>query len=161
MLDHFKYINNVGRFESVSVKETLPLGLLTLLFSENGRGKTTLCSILRSLTAGDATPILERKRLSAKGDSHAVITVDGTDVSFNGTAWTAAGPRILIFDDEFIDTNIYSGLAVTAGHRQNVHELVIGDHGVLLNRQVQDLTAAISDLQGKVKNARRRSRPRS
>jgi len=153
MLDHFKYINNVGRFESVSLKETLPLGLLTLLFSENGRGKTTLCSILRSLTAGDATPILERKRLSAKGDPHAVITVDGADVSFNGTAWTAAGPRILIFDDQFVDANIYSGLAVTASHRQNVHELVIGEQGVLLNRQVQDLTAAISDLQDKVKDS--------
>src|SRR5262249_37586912 len=137
--------------ESVSLKETLPLGLLTLLFSENGRGKTTLCSLLRSLTASDATPILERKRLSAKGDAHAVVTVDGTDVSFNGTAWTSSGPRILIFDDQFVDSNIYSGLAVTASHRQNIDELVIGEQGVLLSRRVQDLTAEIAGLQGKVK----------
>ena len=151
MLDHFKYINNVGRFESVALKDTLPLRLFTLLFSENGRGKTTLCSVLRSLTTGDATPILERKRLSAKSAPHVVVTVDGSDVSFDGSAWKAAGPRMLIFDDHFIDTNICSGLAVTASHRQSVHELVIGEQGVLLNDQVQELTAAIADLQIKLK----------
>jgi wobble nucleotide-excising tRNase len=146
MLDHFKYINNVGRFETVALKETLPLGLLTLIFSENGRGKTTLCSVLRSLTSGEATPILERKRLSAISAPHVVVTVDGSDIAFDGAAWNAAGQRVLIFDDHFVDTNIYSGLAVTASHRQSVHELVIGEQGVLLNRQVQDLTARISDL---------------
>ena len=96
-------------------------------------------------------PILERKRLSAKGDAHAVITVDGTDVSFDGTAWSAAGPRILVFDDQFVDSTIYSGLAVTASHRQNIHELVIGEQGVLFNRRVQELTGEIADLQGKVR----------
>lgn len=152
MLDHFKYINNVGRFETVALKETLPLGLFTLMFSENGRGKTTLCSVLRSLTTGDAGPILERKRLSTTGAPRVVITIGGVDVSFDGSAWNAAGPRMLIFDDHFVDTNIYSGLAVTASHRQSVHELVIGEQGVLLNRQVQDLTTSIADLQSKVKD---------
>src|SRR5437870_9240994 len=59
---------------------------------------------------------------------------------------------MLIFDDHFVDTNIYSGLAVTASHRQSVHELVIGEQGILLNRQVQDLTTSIADLQSKVKD---------
>src|SRR5665213_3019272 len=127
MITHFKYINNVGRFETVALKESLPLGLLTLVFSENGRGKTTLCSVLRSLTTGEAAPILERRRLSAKAAPHVVITVDGSDVSFDGVTWKAAGPRIMVFDDHFVDANIYSGLSVTAGHRQSIHELVIGE----------------------------------
>jgi wobble nucleotide-excising tRNase len=61
----------------------------------------------------------------------------------------------LIFDDHFVDTNIYSGLAVTAGHRQSIHELVIGEQGVKLNREVQDLTASIADAQDQVKVSER------
>ena len=36
---------------------------LTLLFAENGRGKTTLCAILRSLQTGQHEFIAERKTL--------------------------------------------------------------------------------------------------
>lgn len=155
MLDHFRYIGNIGRFETVVLKDLLPLKRLSLIYSENGRGKTTLCSILRSMSSSDPTPILERKRLSAKDPSRVVINVDGKDVAFDGAVWNAAGPRILIFDEHFIDTNIYSGLTVTAGHRQSIHELVIGEEGVKLNRKVQDLTTALADLQTKLKEAER------
>lgn len=155
MIDHVKYIQNVGRFESVSPKESLPLNTLSLVYSENGRGKTTLCSVLRSLTNGDPVPILERKRLSARTPSRVVVTVDGKDVSFDGTNWNSSGPRIVIFDEHFVDTNIYSGLAVTAGHKQNIHQLVIGEEGVKLNRKVQDLTSLLADLQTKLKDRER------
>jgi wobble nucleotide-excising tRNase len=35
----------------------------TLIYAENGRGKTTLAGILRSCSTGDATPINKRKTL--------------------------------------------------------------------------------------------------
>ena len=118
-----------------------------LVFSENGQGKTTLCAIMRSLTTGDPTPILERHRLSAKTPSKVVLDMDSSKAAFDGIAWTSNGPEVLIFDDHFVETNIYSGLNVTSGNRQNLHELVIGEEGVKLNREVQDLTRSIADLQ--------------
>jgi len=155
MLNHLTYINNVGRFETVALKESLPLQPLTLIYSENGRGKTTLCSILRSLTTGDPVSILERRRLSAKTAPHVTIAAGAANISFDGKAWNAPGPRILVFDEHFVDTNIYSGLSVTPGNRQNTHELVIGEEGIKLNRHVQELTGTIADLQSDLKEAER------
>ncbi len=147
MLTKLEYVQNIGRFETVKHDPELTFNKLGLVFSENGQGKTTLCSIVRSLTTGDPTLILERHRLSAKTPSKVVLEVDGSEAVFDGAAWLSGGPEVLIFDDHFVETNIYSGLNVTPGNRQNLHELVIGEEGVKLNRKVKDLTKSIADLQ--------------
>ncbi len=48
MINQLQLIRNVGRFDNVAVAN-LPLGRLTLIYAENGRGKTTLAAIFRSL----------------------------------------------------------------------------------------------------------------
>ena len=147
MITNLKYIQNIGRFETVTHNPDLAFKKLGLVFSENGRGKTTLCAILRSLTTGNPAPILERHRLSARTVSRAVVELEETEAAFDGARWNVVGPKMAIFDDHFVDTNVYSGLSVTAGNRQNLHELVIGEEGVKHNRRVQDLTKLIAELQ--------------
>ena len=154
-IDGINYIQNIGRFETVRGGTDMALRLLSLIYSENGRGKTTLCAMLRSLTSGDPTPILERRRLSATTESKAkaVVSIAGSVVSFDGSRWSAVGPPIAIFDDGFIDANVHSGLNVDAGHRKGVHELVVGEQGVGLLRQVEALTSEISSLQTELRTA--------
>ena len=43
-----------------------------------------------------------------------------------------------------------------ADHRKGVHELVVGEQGVRLQRQVSDLTSKISSLHDEVRNAERK-----
>ena len=147
MITELKHIRNIGRFEIIRRDSDLKFKKLALVFSENGQGKTTLCSIMRSLTTGDPTPIRERHRLSANTSSQAVLVVDGNDAVFKGDTWKSSGPEILIFDEHFVDTNVYSGLSVTPGNRQHLHELVIGEEGVKLSRKAQALTRKIAELQ--------------
>src|SRR5579864_4515219 len=52
------------QFDSVATADQLPLSKLALLYAENGRAKTTLAAILRSLATGDPVPVLERQRLA-------------------------------------------------------------------------------------------------
>ena len=126
MIKYVKYIQNIGRFARVEDStDALALKLLSLIYSENGRGKTTLCAILRSLSSGDSAPILERHRLSANSESKVTLDVDGSDVVFDGNAWSTDGPRVLVFDEYFVDANVHSGLNIEAGHRQNLHALTI------------------------------------
>ena len=148
MIEELKYINNVGRFASFEGTADTALKKVSLIYSENGRGKTTLCSILSSMTTGDPSPILERRRASATAAPHVAIQSDGTTISFDGTKWTAPGPTVLVFDEQFTDTNVHSGLGVTPGHRQNLHGLVIGEAGVSHARQVEDLGKQIDKLNG-------------
>ena len=56
-------IKNVGRFLNYSASGQVDLKRYNLIFAENGRGKTTVCAILRSLQAGDPAHILGRTTL--------------------------------------------------------------------------------------------------
>ena len=60
MIRSLRLVRNVGQFDSVSAGTNLPMERITLLYAENGRGKTTLSAIFRSLASGEALPILER-----------------------------------------------------------------------------------------------------
>jgi wobble nucleotide-excising tRNase len=62
---------------------------------------------------------------------------------FHDGVWNRTLPHLALFDDAFVDANIHSGFAVDARHRQNLHELVLGAHGVALSRTIQDLVARI------------------
>jgi len=144
MINRIQLLRNIGQFDSVN-GAAIPLTKLTLIYAENGRGKTTLASAFRSLSSNSAIPIQERKRLGAANDPHIVLDCDGNpaNVYFQNGAWNRAIPEIVVFDDLFVTENVYSGLAVEAGHRQNLHELILGAQGVNLNTALQGHVAAI------------------
>lgn len=143
MITSLNLIRNIGRFDSFAT--TTQLAQLTLIYAENGRGKTTLSAILRSLGTGDPVPISERRRLAAQHQPHAILTCTGAppNAIFQNGAWNRTLPEVLVFDDVFVDQNVYSGLVVGSDHRQNLHELILGSQGVTLNQQLQTLIARI------------------
>ena len=145
MINRLQLIRNIGQFDSVSSAANIDLARLTLVYAENGRGKTTLAAILRSLATGNPVPIAERRRLSAQHPPHVVLSCSGgpPDAMFDNNAWNRSLPDMVVFDDVFVDENLYSGLAVGSGHRQNLHELILGSQGVALNQQVQAFVAQI------------------
>jgi wobble nucleotide-excising tRNase len=147
MIRRIRLLRNVGQFDSVDAAAQITLGRLVLVYAENGRGKTTLAAILRSLGTGDPIPIIERRRLAAAHPPHVVLECDGgpPDAMFRDGAWNRTLPRVALFDDVFVDANIHSGLAVDARHRQNLHELVLGARGVDLSRQLQGLVDRIEE----------------
>jgi wobble nucleotide-excising tRNase len=143
MINSLNLIRNIGRFDSFTT--TTQLAPLTLIYAENGRGKTTLSAILRSLGTGDPIPISERRRLAAQHQPHAIVACTGgpPDAMFQNGAWNRTLPEVLIFDDVFVDQNVYSGLVVGSDHRQNLHELILGSQGVTFNQQLQALIGRI------------------
>lgn len=146
VLSRIQLIRHVGQFESVSAASAPTLPKLTLIYAENGRGKTTLSAILRSLGSGDPAPIAERKRLNASHDPHIVIEpVGGGTLQFQNGSWTQILPNLAVFDDVFVDENVFSGLSVEAGHRQNLHELILGAQGVTLGKTFQALVDRIEN----------------
>jgi wobble nucleotide-excising tRNase len=135
--ERFQLLRNIGQFDSVNAGAQIPLTKLTLIYAENGRGKTTLAAILRSLGTGDAQLISERRRLGAANPPHIVLAMGGTSVMFQNGAWTAPLSRIAVFDDAFVAANVCSGIDIETAHRQNLHELILGAQGVALNTALQ------------------------
>ncbi len=144
-VDRFQLLRNTGQFDSVNAGQ-LPLTKLTLIYAENGRGKTTLATILRSLSTGDARLISERHRLGSVHPPHIVLAAAGGAAHiFQNGAWNAALPQVAVFDDAFVAQNVCSGIEIEAAHRQNLHELILGAQGVQLNTALQQHIAAVEE----------------
>ena len=144
MLNNFNLIRNIGKFDSVDAGANLDLNKLALIYAENGRGKTTLATILSSLGNNKPLAIIERTRLGGQGEPHIVITSNNGDtVIFQNGAWSDSDISLLVFDDTFVADNIYSGIDVDSEHRQKLHELIIGAEGVALNSALQQIVASI------------------
>jgi len=141
VIRRIRLLQNIGQFDSMDAAATITLSRLVLIYAENGRGKTTLAAVLRSLATGDPIPITERRRLAAAHPPHAVLECEGgpPDAMFQDGRWNRTLPPLRLFDDVFVDANVHSGLIVDTRHRQNLHELVLGAQGVTLSRHIQEL----------------------
>ena len=143
--ERISLLRNIGQFDSVSAGAQLPLTRLSLLYAENGRGKTTLAAILRSLSTGEPALIDERRRLGSANPPNIVLTFAGAPLVFQNGGWAAPLPRIAVFDDAFVAANVCSGIAIETAHRQNLHELILGAQGVALNATLQGHVACVEE----------------
>jgi len=151
LLQRLHLLNNIGQFHLHTGGPSTDFGRLTLIYAENGRGKTTVSSILRSLGGNLPTVVQERKRLGGSGDPKVVILLPGeSPCVFEAGAWEGTPPPILVFDDFFVEANVYSGLSVSPSQRQSLHEVVVGAQGVTLARAVDDLTTEIRQITDRV-----------
>ncbi|MAQ81653.1 MAG: hypothetical protein CMH12_00300 [Maritimibacter sp.] len=136
-IERILLLQNVGQFENVSSGAQVPLTPFSAIYAENGRGKTTLSAILKSLASGDPSLIQNRKRLKAQHEPHVIVQLSGATAIFKGGAWSATESEIHVFDDAFVAENVCSGIEIETSHRQNLHELILGAQGVSLSKALQ------------------------
>lgn len=144
-LKKFVSVDNVGRLANCRQKGP-EFKKYNLLFAENGRGKTTLCGVLRSLETGKHEHISERKTIAPTASEPAVVVrMDSGDVRYRNQAWSTTVPEIAIFDATFVSKNVHAGEFVGRDHRTNLLEVIVGQPGVALSQQVNDLDGAIRE----------------
>lgn len=143
MIEKFISIKNIGRFRECNPRGDVAFRKLTLLFAENGRGKTTLCAILRSLMTGKHEFISERKTLGTTDPASVQVRIGGNTISFLNGAWNTSHPDIVIFDSVFIHDNVYAGDYVDHDHKKNLYRVIVGTQGVQLAEQIKDLDGKI------------------
>jgi wobble nucleotide-excising tRNase len=153
MLKGINLIRNIGCFDSFSGSHLSDLKKLVLIYAENGRGKTTVSAILSSLANNDASLLMGRKRLGASHDPHVILNIEGGNGNtiLQDSIWNHCFNDIFVYDDEFVSQNVYSGLEITANHRQKLHEVILGRRGVSLARRVDELTQQISECNRKIR----------
>lgn len=152
MIERLIRVENVGVFVKARPGgDPTRFDPLTLVYAENGRGKTTLSAVLRSLATGDSTYVTERARIGAPSAPEIELRVAGSNRVFAGDRWDTTFPCILIFDDTFVEENVCSGLSVTLEQRRRLHKVVIGEEGVKLARREEELAKAISEHNSKIR----------
>ena len=120
MLQRVISIKNVGRFKNCAAGGDVTFRRFTLIFAENGRGKTTLCAILRSLFTNTPAFIVGRTTLGSMGQPEVDLLTDNGNVAFRNGVWNAAFPDIAVFDGTYVSENVFAGDVVGTERRRNL-----------------------------------------
>jgi len=139
MIQKIVSISHVGRFESYKAKGVTDWNKLTLLFGENGRGKTTLTAILRSNADSDGALLLGRKTLGQALLPEVELLTNAGVWKFAAGAWSGGSLAMHIFDAHFVQTNVHEGDHVETEHRRNLFNVIVGAVGKQLNQEISGL----------------------
>jgi len=145
MLEKFETVKKVGLFDDYAHSPGCELGGATLIYGENGVGKSTLAAILDSLRdERNATELVRRRSLPGNVAPIVVVRLDGKDYSFDGHNWDAQPPNdtLDVFYPGFVTRNVHAATGVDPEHKRNLCELVLGRTAV---EKVTRLTVADSE----------------
>lgn len=148
MLKKITKLQSIGLFHN-GTPEPVNFDRVTLLYGENGRGKSTLATVLRACGLGDAAKLQAKKTLDTTTPQEVALLFEfggkNTPITFSNGAWSASVRQIVVFDAEFVEQNVYSGQEVRSEQRQALLEFALGDQAVNLQKQIGDLTKKISE----------------
>lgn len=138
MLKRIIKIDNLGVFKK-GVQAARELSKVTLLYADNARGKSTFASLCRAAAAGDTTSITSRKTLGSTDMPSINLRFEtagkGFNAEFDGSKWSGQRPNIHVFNQEFVDRNVYTGLDVSPEQRASLLNLALGDAAVAAQTQ--------------------------
>ena len=140
MINKVEKLVSIGKFRNYQATGQVNFKKLTLIYGDNGGGKTTLTSVFRSLTTNN--PEIIRNRISTNHTTAQAVQISqlGTPNifhTFGATGWTVQFPEIEIFDIHFVNDNIYSGFDFSDEHRKQLHQFVIGAQGIAIQNQIE------------------------
>ena len=156
MIKKIVSIKNIGKFVDYYGEDRLALLPLTLIYAENARGKTMLAAILRSLRTGESSYIQERRTIGGQGDEEVkILLADHSTAQFKDGKWNHVVSNIEIFDETFVNENVYAGDRIEPEQRQNLHGFAIGEEAVSMKKEIEELTNNIAELTNRI-NAKAR-----
>jgi len=130
MLERIEDIQGIGLLHEAKCKP-YACKKATLIYAENGRGKSTLATIFRSVSTGNGSLINAYKTVDGTLPPKVVLQFgSGHKVSFENGFWSEQRPEILVFDADFIERNVHSGGSVSTDHRKNLLEFALGEMAV-------------------------------
>lgn len=156
MIDKLLNLKNIGIFTELQVdSSTWDKGFRknNLIFAANGQGKTTISVVFESLAKGNKDLLVGRKTLGSEGVQKIEFLSGTSKIKFENDAWTSLISDIEIFNARFITENLYIGDTINPEHKRNLHQFVLGEEGVTLINQINELDEQIKQVQSQIKTA--------
>jgi len=151
------HIKNVGKFTDFSVNpnhdwngEFKPI---TLIYGENGIGKTTFTTILKSLKENDSL-LYQLRTFGNENSPEVLIKFDNEEkpIKYSNAEWDKNISNIEIFDTHFVNDNVFTGFEIQAQHKKNLFEIIIGQEGIRLKKEISNIKKEIKDKSGILKD---------
>ncbi|WP_154116373.1 AAA family ATPase [Vibrio cincinnatiensis] len=120
---------------------------LNLIYGRNGSGKSTLCKIFNFINENDKSAIEALKPLESDGIQNLMLRIGGSNVSLSSlqTAF-----RFQVFNQEFIDRNLYIPNAKDRSQLTNYYDFSLGNISVEKEQEIEILKAEIDTINGQI-----------
>ena len=133
MLEKVISIDNVGVIRS-GVQRPITLEKVTLIYADNARGKSTLAALLSACASANVPELTKRKTIGSQSSQNVLLRFKAPagdfNVQFNSNVWVGQKPNLHVFNQEFVERNVYASTGVTADQRASLLELALGDAAV-------------------------------
>ena len=155
MIKRINVFKGVGRFTSLKSTSGTQgdFSNLNVIYAPNSCGKSTLCDVFRSLTTGNPSYILGRKKLKSTTQPEIIFLLEGGQTTqFKNNQWYNHDLclPIHIYDERFVAENVFVGHHISIDQRRNLYGLVMGDQAIELQQSVsnseEQLTKATNEL---------------
>jgi wobble nucleotide-excising tRNase len=151
MIVRLKSICQVGVFREFKTGGSVQLlddGNITIIFGRNTKGKSTLASIFKSLGNDDPSLIVQRNSIPPIPGSSQTIDVSYKDKGGSGVEKSAKfstshweknelKDKVLVFDQDFVHSNVISGDFITRDNKEKFTDFVVGAEGVKLSAVIE------------------------
>lgn len=133
MLEKVICIDNVGVIKKGTPK-SVSLQKLALIYADNARGKSTLSSLLLACSSANTQEVISRKTIGATTEQKIVLRFNPLNGAFNsefdGIAWKGPKPNLHVFNQAFIERNVFASSGVLPEQREALLTLALGDAAV-------------------------------
>ncbi len=150
MLERIHYIKGIGLLHDAN-GAPFTLQKASLIYADNGRGKSTLASLFKSCSSNDVQLLLIRKTIDGTNAQEVKLQFsNGQNSIFQNGSWDNQRQDLLVFDADFVEKNVHSGSQITAGNRKSLLQFALGNTAVSAQRAYdlknENLTDANSDV---------------
>ncbi|CED59788.1 putative uncharacterized protein [Moritella viscosa] len=144
MLEKIIKIENIKQWQH---KRALDQGFdkLNLIYGRNGSGKSTLCKIFNFINDNDKLSIKALKPIESDGNQNLTLRIGGENVNLN----SLQTPHVFqVFNQEFIDNNLYIPNAKDRSQLSNYYEFSLGSVSVQKEQEIDTIKAEIDTING-------------
>ncbi len=150
MLEKILQVKGVGLFHDVN-GASHKLQKASIIYADNGRGKSTLVSLFRSCYAGNPKLLLTRRTIKGNQEPEVdLLFSNGQRSKFKNGCWDVKHPELLVFDADFVEQNVYAGGQVTTDQRKNLLEFVLGENAVVAKKEYDEADLNVKTAAGVV-----------
>ncbi|MBS0443451.1 MAG: AAA family ATPase [Proteobacteria bacterium] len=140
MLEKIIRVDGVGIFHN-GTPAARDLAKLTLIYADNARGKSTLSAILRAVASGDTVALTSRATIGGTRPAAVHLRFQepagGRTVRFENGVWDGTAPHVHVFDNAFVESNVYAAGEVSTGHHEALLDFALGTAAVDKRMEVE------------------------
>jgi len=153
MLEKVICIDNVGVIKKGAPK-SVDLQKVVLIYADNARGKSTLSSLLLACSGANVQDVVTRKTVGATTAQKVVLRFNPPSGAFNsefdGIEWKGSKPNLHVFNQAFVERNVFASAGVLPEQREALLTLALGNAAVAEREKFERQAALQKECAGKV-----------